>query len=116
MKLLKGYKDEKTFDIFEVTSKIDNLFHEYITDFNGCTISHSVTNQFVWTIVNEINKDIQFDKAVEHERLERNRIEYQVKRGKIVLNIDTLWNRIKFEVLGYVLDVPSGKVLYNFQP
>ena len=119
--LLKGYDEEEIIDIFEMCDKIDDVFHTHITNINGYTISHDNIRNFVLTIVNEINKDIQlqrntFDKAAKLEKAERDLIEKQIAREKVVLNLNTIINRFKYQYMGYVLDTGEGSVLYNFQP
>ena len=119
--LLKGYDEEETIDIFEMCNKIDDIFHTHITNINRYTISHDTIHNFVLTIVNEINKDIQLrrnelDEFDARERAESIEIKRQIECGRVVTNLDTLINRIKYEYMGYVLDADNGGILYNFQP
>ncbi|NOR85379.1 hypothetical protein GQ473_04620 [archaeon] len=119
--LLKGYNEEERIDIFEMCDKIDDVFHTHITEVNGYTISHDTIRNFILTIINEINEDIQlkrntFNKAAELEKAERDLIEKQIECGQVVINLDTWINRIKYKYAGYVLDTNENSILYKFQP
>lgn len=119
--LLKGYDEEETIDIFEMCDKIDDVFHTHITNINGYTISHDNIRNFVLTIVNEINRDIQLrrdelDNFDAREKAESIEIAQRIACGQVVTNLDTWINRIKYKYMKYVLDTDNGGILYNFQP
>ena len=118
--LLKGYDEEETIDIFEMCDKIDDVFHTHITNINGYTISHDNIRNFVLTIVNEINRDIQLrrdelDNFDAREKAESIEIAQRIACGQVVTNLDTWINRIKYKYMKYVLDTDNGGILYNFQ-
>ena len=119
--LLKGYDEEEIIDIFEMCDKIDDVFHTHITNINGYTISHDNIRNFVLTIVNEINRDIQLrrdelDNFDAREKAESIEIAQRIACGQVVTNLDTWINRIKYKYMKYVLDTDNGGILYNFQP
>ena len=121
MKLLKGYEDEKEIDTEEMMHLIDDVWHKHITNYNGCTVSHDITRNFIRVIISEINKDIQLrrdelDKFDAREKAESIEIAQRIECGQVVANLNTWMNRIKYKYAGYVLDTDKGSILYNFQP
>ena len=119
MKLLKGYEDEKEIDTEEMMHLIDDVWHKHITNYNGCTVSHDITRNFIRVIISEINSDIQdkrdeWDKVVTAEKAELEEIELKVKRGLVVYSLSSYIDRIRFYLLEYVYDDGVNKVL--FQP
>lgn len=121
MKLLKGYEDEEEIDTEEMMHLIDDVWHKYITNYNGCTVSHDITRNFIRVIISEINKDIQLhrdelDKFDAKEKAESIEIAQRIECGQVVVSLDTWINRIKYKYAGYVLDINDGSILYNFEP
>lgn len=56
MKILYGLNKEKTVEVFEMADRIDDVFHDMITQHTGCTVSHADIYAFIYQVVNDNNE------------------------------------------------------------
>ena len=100
--------DKIDVDIHDITMKIDNIMHEKITDKTGITVAHYDIQSFVVGIIHDNNdkqrKIRQARKELKNDIKEFDKI-YRDKKahGKVVKDLNTIKNKIKFYIFGYIL-------------
>jgi len=113
MKLLT-YTGEIDVDIHDITMKLDDVFHAEITDQSNVTIAHLDISKFVVGLIRNNNKDVMESRRKEKEIDDlmediENQFDNNVKKGRVVENLDGFWNRFKVYWLGYTLyKMPIG--------
>jgi hypothetical protein len=100
--------DEIDIDVFGIIMSIDDIMHKEITDKTGITVSHRDIQKFIGNIVGENNRE-QRRRRIEREKLflatRKSNVVYENKksRGKVVKDLNSIGNKIKFYILGYII-------------
>ena len=96
-------------DVGKMTIEIDDVFHREISSKSGVVIGHNLIVRFIATFVNENNRlelKEQYEMRMEEEHFKKveDTMIRKIKSGKIVKNLDSIGNKIKFHVFGYILE------------
>ena len=107
-------------DVGKMTIEIDDVFHREISSKTGVVIGHNEIVRFIADFISERNKrelDRQHEIAVMDEQLEnyskllKNEeaaMLRKIGKGKVVKDLNSFGNKIKYYWLGYVLDDRVG--------
>ena len=94
-------------DMDKIMCGIDSVLHDELTDKTGVTVCHNDIIRFVSGIVREHNvRELRLWRAMEQE-VERSEklkkeIDNKIKRGRVVSNTNSFWNKVKYHLIGYV--------------
>ena len=96
-------------DVGKMTIEIDDVFHREISSKSGVVIGHNLIVRFITTFVNESNRrelEVQHEMKIEDERLKMREDEIisKIESGKVVSDLDSIGNKVKYYVFGYVFD------------
>ena len=100
--------DEVDIDAFDIIMAIDDIFHREITYKTGITLAHRDIQAYVSGIVRENNVE-QRRRRMEREKLfleaRKFNVVYKDKktRGKVVKDLNSIWNKIRFYIFGYII-------------
>ena len=100
-------------DVGKMTISIDEIFHQEITGKTGVIIGHSRIICFITDFITEYNANelrIQYEEEQERKEMQRAEegIKRNIERGKVVRNLDSWSNRIKYYFLGYIYTNGEG--------
>jgi len=96
-------------DIGEMTMLIDDIYHTKITKHTGITMSHDDIALSIMTFINNNNKAVMALRRSNKEmddilKKEVDRVHKKIMYGETVKNTHGIINKIKYYILGYVID------------